>query len=457
MLRRGLRLIEGLRINRDASERLLAAYGPFAATERLLMELVKRGGDRQELHEIIREHAMTAWAEVQAGRPNPLIESLGRDSRITHHASRDHLLAWLDASDYVGDAPARARAFAETAAADPARIGGGMKLSLILAHPGPGSFNHAIAETARQTLLRNGHTVFFHDLYAESFDPILPAHEIPKDAALPPEIARHCAEIAAADGIIVVHPNWWGQPPAILKGWIDRVIRPGVAYEFLESDSGEGVPLGLLHARTALVFNTTNTPLERERQVFGDPLETLWKNCVFGLCGVNDFQRRVFGVIVTSTAEQRAAWLAEVEETLDRCFPAAGPADRQAPRMRVYAIDHVQLAMPAGEEARARDFYAGLLGLEEIAKPSELAGRGGAWFSNGAVTLHLGVEQDFRPARKAHPALLVEGLAAFVARLEAAGYPIQRDVQFAGYDRVHVNDPFGNRIELMERIGEEPE
>jgi adenylosuccinate lyase len=126
LLRRGLRLIEGLRINRDASERLLTAYGPFAATERLLMELVKRGGDRQELHEIIREHAMTAWVEVQAGRSNPLIESLCRDSRITQHAhlhlhssaaqvqvSRDHLLAWLDASDYVGDAPERARAFAE--------------------------------------------------------------------------------------------------------------------------------------------------------------------------------------------------------------------------------------------------------------------------------------------------------------------------------------------------------
>jgi adenylosuccinate lyase len=113
LLRRGLRLIEGLRINRDASQRLLAAYGPFAATERLLMELVKRGGDRQELHEIIREHAMTAWADVQAGRSNSLIESLCRDSRITQHASRDHLLAWLDASDYVGDAPERARAFAE--------------------------------------------------------------------------------------------------------------------------------------------------------------------------------------------------------------------------------------------------------------------------------------------------------------------------------------------------------
>ena len=327
-----------------------------------------------------------------------------------------------------------------------------MKLSLILAHPDPGSFNHAIAETARQTLLRNGHTVFFHDLYAERFDPVLPAHEIPKGAPLPPEIAEHCAEIATADGIVIVHPNWWGQPPAILKGWIDRVIRPGVAYEFLEDDSGEGVPIGLLRAEMAVVFNTSNTPEAREVSAFGDPLETLWKNCIFGLCGVKGFSRRMFGVIVTSTAEQRAAWLNEVTETIDRCFPADGPSCRGESRMRVYAIDHVQLAMPPGGEAQARAFYAGILGLDEIPKPAELAGRGGAWFGNGAVTLHLGVEQEFRPARKAHPALLVEGLAELVTRLEDAGHPIQRDVQLAGTERVHVSDPFGNRIELMERI-----
>jgi adenylosuccinate lyase len=113
LLRRGLRLIAGLQINRDARERLMAAYGPFAATERLLMELVKRGGDRQMLHEVIRERAMAAWAEVQAGRTNPLTDTILADSRITCHASRDQLLAWLDAADYVGDAPVRARAFAE--------------------------------------------------------------------------------------------------------------------------------------------------------------------------------------------------------------------------------------------------------------------------------------------------------------------------------------------------------
>ena len=120
--------------------------------------------------------------------------------------------------------------------------------------------------------------------------------------------------------------------------------------------------------------------------------------------------------------------------------------------MRVCAIDHVQLAMPPGGETQARAFYGGILGLNELPKPAELAGRGGAWFSNGAVTIHLGVEQEFRSARKAHPALLVEGLDEWVTRLERAGRPIQRDVQLAGYERVHVDDPFGNRIELMERI-----
>jgi len=117
----------------------------------------------------------------------------------------------------------------------------------------------------------------------------------------------------------------------------------------------------------------------------------------------------------------------------------------------IRGFDHVQLAMPPGEEDQARAFYAGILGLDEIPKPAELTGRGGAWFGNGAVTIHLGVEQEFRPARKAHPALLVEGLTELVTRLGDAGCPIQRDVQLAGYERVHVSDPFGNRIELMER------
>jgi NAD(P)H dehydrogenase (quinone) len=198
-----------------------------------------------------------------------------------------------------------------------------MNVSIILAHPLPGSFNHAIAKMVAEQLLSNRHIVRFHDLYQEGFDPLLPGMEIPAGSiALSPALATQCEEIAAADGIAIVHPNWWGQPPAILKGWVDRVIRPGVAYTFLEGDAGEGIPVGLLKARTALVFNTSNTPAEREASVFGDPLELIWKRCVFGLCGVTDVRRVTFSVVVTSSREQRTRWLAEARELVDACFPA---------------------------------------------------------------------------------------------------------------------------------------
>jgi NAD(P)H dehydrogenase (quinone) len=195
-----------------------------------------------------------------------------------------------------------------------------MRVSVILAHPNAGSFSHAIARTAVEALTARGHATAFHDLYAEQFDAVLPAAEIASGAALPPAIAQHCEEIAAADGIVIVHPNWWGQPPAILKGWVDRIIRPDVAYRFDEGDNGEGVPVGLLKAKAALIFNTSNTPAAREQTAFGDPLETLWRNCIFGLCGVNDVRRRMFGVMVTSTIEQRHAWLQEVRTMVQDAF-----------------------------------------------------------------------------------------------------------------------------------------
>jgi NAD(P)H dehydrogenase (quinone) len=196
-----------------------------------------------------------------------------------------------------------------------------MKLSVILAHPDPQSFNHAIAQTAVETLQQNGHKIVFHDLYAEKFDPLLLTEEIPTEATLSLELEEHCQEITSAEGIIIVHPNWWGQPPAILKGWVDRVFRPGLAYKFLEGDKGEGIPVGLLKAKAALVFNTSNTPPKREQEVFGDPLQLLWKNCIFDLCGVKTFYRKMFCVIVTSTAVQRVRWLEEVKETVQQYFP----------------------------------------------------------------------------------------------------------------------------------------
>lgn len=118
--------------------------------------------------------------------------------------------------------------------------------------------------------------------------------------------------------------------------------------------------------------------------------------------------------------------------------------------MPVERIDHVQLAIPPGGERAAVGFYQNLLGVSEVPKPPHLAVRGGCWFEDDRVKVHLGVDPDFRPARKAHPALLVSNLKELVERLRAAGVPLDDDEPLAGYQRVYVDDPFGNRIELME-------
>ena len=128
---------------------------------------------------------------------------------------------------------------------------------------------------------------------------------------------QHRDEVGAADGYVVVHPNWWAQPPAILKGWLDRVLRQGYAYQF----GPEGV-IGLLTGKSALVFTTSNTPREAELELYGDPLENLWKACVFNFCGVEDFYRRNFESIVLSTEEQRKQWLEEVRRIVAERFPA---------------------------------------------------------------------------------------------------------------------------------------
>ncbi|MBN2578962.1 MAG: NAD(P)H-dependent oxidoreductase [Pirellulales bacterium] len=190
-----------------------------------------------------------------------------------------------------------------------------MKVLLILGHQKSGSFCHAIANTARETLLSAGHEVVFHDLYAEKFNPILPHEEIPKEAKIDPVVERHCDELRAADGYVIVHPNWWAMPPAVLKGWIDRVFRQGVAYQF----GPTGVEQ-LLAGRRAVVLTTSNTPRDDELRLYGDPLENLWKNCIFGLCGVKNFHRRNFEPIILSTPGQRAAWLREVQNIIQDHF-----------------------------------------------------------------------------------------------------------------------------------------
>jgi catechol 2,3-dioxygenase-like lactoylglutathione lyase family enzyme len=120
--------------------------------------------------------------------------------------------------------------------------------------------------------------------------------------------------------------------------------------------------------------------------------------------------------------------------------------------MTLLALDHIQIAMPAGREEEARAFYAGVLGLEERGKPANLARRGGCWFELGEIKVHLGVDPDFRAAAKAHPAFLVRDVALLARKAETAGCKVAADEPLEGYQRLYVYDPFGNRIELMQRV-----
>jgi putative NADPH-quinone reductase len=196
-----------------------------------------------------------------------------------------------------------------------------VRVLVVIGHQNPEqtSLCHAIAGTAVEELNHGGHEVVYHDLYAEGFDPVLPHGEVPKDSEVPAEIARQCEEVRSADGYVVVHPNWWGQPPAILKGWVDRVFRQGVVYEFGEG----GAVNGFLTGKTAVVITTSNTPRDVELELFGDPLENLWKTCIFGFCGVERFTRRNFESVILSTLDERRGWLSEVRSMVREHFPGA--------------------------------------------------------------------------------------------------------------------------------------
>ncbi len=185
---------------------------------------------------------------------------------------------------------------------------------VVIANPGRASFSHAMADVAEAVLRDRGYRIARHDLYDERFDPVQPNTESANALSDDPLVEQHCRELSDADLILVFHPNWWSQPPAILKGWVDRVFRLNTAYGYPEGVGLDGVPVGLLRARHALVFNTSNTPPDREAEVFGDPLGRLWKSSIFGLCGVSSVMRRMFGPVSGSTASQRADWLREVEQ-----------------------------------------------------------------------------------------------------------------------------------------------
>lgn len=197
---------------------------------------------------------------------------------------------------------------------------------LLLAHPRPDSYCHAIADRIRTVLTETGADVGFHDLYAEQFDPIVSAEEAyttgeSVEAYLAREsdtvVGRHRAELREARGLVVVHPNWWGKPPAILAGWMDRVVVPGVAYRLPDAT---GEPESLVRIERMLVVNTSDTTAEREEAVFGDPLEAIWGRCLAPYLGGHSFVRHVLRPVTDATPQQRTVWLDEVAETTRTLF-----------------------------------------------------------------------------------------------------------------------------------------
>ncbi|MBS1209876.1 MAG: dehydrogenase (quinone) [Proteobacteria bacterium] len=199
-----------------------------------------------------------------------------------------------------------------------------MSILVILAHPKPGSFNHAIANAICERLQAGGKEVIFHDLHAEGFDPVYSAAELARDAVLPPAIERASQEVLAAEGIVVIHPNYWSTPPAILKGWLDRALRPGLAYRFQTGPDGKGYVQSLIAAQAALVVTTANTSDEVDQAVYGNPLENFWKTCVFGFFGITRFKRCSFSPVIVSSPEQRADWLEQARTAAQTLFLSPG-------------------------------------------------------------------------------------------------------------------------------------
>ncbi|MGW4892954.1 NAD(P)H-dependent oxidoreductase [Kitasatospora sp. NPDC004240] len=200
------------------------------------------------------------------------------------------------------------------------------RVGVYLAHPRPGSFNHALFEAVVDELRGPaGCEVVAHDLYAEGFEPLLTARETGTVAdaaeATDPQLALHRAQLADLDALVLIHPNWWGMPPAVLTGWVQRVLAPGVAYKLGTAD---GEPAGLLRAARALVLNTSDTPQEREDGEFGDPLQRIWAACVLPYVGVEDVRRTVFRTVTDAPPATRERWLRQARAEAAALLEPAG-------------------------------------------------------------------------------------------------------------------------------------
>jgi NAD(P)H dehydrogenase (quinone) len=187
---------------------------------------------------------------------------------------------------------------------------------IVVSHPDDASFSVAIARRSEAALQALGFTTHFCDLYADNFDPVLTKGEVRGHETEDPLTQHYRDLLASAQVLVIVHPNCWGSPPAMMKGWMDRVFAQGSAYAFEKSADLGDVPKGLLQTEVAVVFNTSNTEEERERVVFGDPLDRIWKVCLLRYCGVKNVIRHVFRIVATSSVADRKHWLDEVDAIL---------------------------------------------------------------------------------------------------------------------------------------------
>lgn len=187
----------------------------------------------------------------------------------------------------------------------------------VIGNPNPESFTHALAQVVTKVLEERGIEVEVHDLYVEGFQPVAPsaeAHTVGMEveeaiaATDDPIIRAHRQALRDADYLVIAHPNWWGKPPAIMAGWMDRVLVPGLAYRL---DSREGLPTPLLNLRSVLVLNTGDTPAHREYKAFGDPLDAIWRRCVGTYIRPAKVHRMLAGPLGGSDEEQRDGWLAQ--------------------------------------------------------------------------------------------------------------------------------------------------
>ncbi|MBX3142841.1 MAG: NAD(P)H-dependent oxidoreductase [Trueperaceae bacterium] len=188
------------------------------------------------------------------------------------------------------------------------------RVLVVVAHPHDASLTRGLAMAAVVAASDAGARVWVHDLYADGFDPMLKTYEIGTGYFDDPLAERYVAELIETDGIVVVHPVWFFHAPAVLKGWVERIVREGVAFGV----SPEGAITGLLRARRALVVTTANSSTEVERSVFGDPLVTFWRKIVFGPAGVPEVERVAFTPVRGSDEDVRTAWLAEVRTKVAR-------------------------------------------------------------------------------------------------------------------------------------------